>query len=154
MHLRHGACAQIASALSRPEDISARDADTAAGLGDAAIEADSFLSPDEALHSIHEEPEEAAPDDRDLQPQLGRQASSGADLAKQGQSRKPSFTQPPGIGDRQHTPTGQHPVCPVNASPDSCKDSMKLTDEAHLLMGLDLYCCPLSQAAHSSQRLR
>ena len=106
----------------------------AAALGDPAVEAESFLSPDEALHSIHEEPEEAGPLNVDALPQLDQQASSSADLAKQGHSRKPSFTQTPGISDRQHTPTGQHRVCHTNASPGSCKEIMKLTEEAHPLM--------------------
>ena len=96
------ACVQIASALSRPEEASsARAVDTPAASGEAALEAESFLSPDEALRSIHEEPEEAAPDQGALQAPL--------EPAEQGQSRKSSFTQIPGIVDRQNLQKGRHP---------------------------------------------
>ena len=124
---------QIATALSRPEEPLARDTSAAALLGETALEAESFLSPDEALRSIHEEPEEGAPDHEDAHPNLDQQAIHSIDLAAQGQSRKPSFTQTPGISDRQHTPTGQPPVRPISALPDSCNNSLKLTDEAHML---------------------
>ena len=107
----HGAWLQIASALSRPEEATARAMDTAGASLDIAPEAESLLSPDETLHSIHEEPEEAATGHGDAQPQIDQQASSGADdLAQQGHSRRPSFTHAPGTTDRQNTQPGQHPV--------------------------------------------
>lgn len=97
------ACVQIASALSRPEEASsARATDTPAAAGAAAFEGESFLSPDEALHSIHEEPEEAGPDQGDPQAPL--------ELAEQGQSRKSSFTQNLAMIDRQSLQRGRPPA--------------------------------------------
>ena len=78
---------------------------------DIAPEAESLLSPDEALHSIYEEPEEASTGHGDAQPRVDPQGSPGTDdLAQQGQSRKPSLIHAPGTIDRQNTLTGQHPV--------------------------------------------
>ena len=108
--------AQIASALSRPEAFAAR----ATGLeaADPIPEAESILSPDEALHSIHEEPEENASGHRDGHPSFEQGPSLTPEQSKQGHSRKStgSFAQTASeIIDRQNTqpltPPGQHSCC-------------------------------------------
>ena len=116
-----------------PEEAAVEATDKAAAPpdSDAFVEPESFLSLDEALHSIHEEPEEDSLDQAALQPQLDLQGSTGADLAKQGQSRRPSFTQP-GAVDRQNTQTGQYAARFARANCGSFTRTVALKPEARV----------------------
>ena len=106
---------QIASALSRPEDLAARTTDAAAAVSEAAPEAESMLTPEEALHSIHEEPEEGT-SARGVPycVQQSGNASASADPAGQDASRGSSFVQAAGSIDRHTT---QNILLPGEAHP-------------------------------------
>jgi len=124
---------QIASALSRPEAFAARTTDIEAV--DPTPEAESILSPDEALHSIHEEPEETVSGHRDDHPSFEQGPSPIPEQSKQGHSREPtgSFAQAESEIDRQSTqpltPQGQHPTWRSGHSRHKGKEFLRLLSQ-------------------------
>ena len=94
---------QIASATSRPEEAPAQVLGTSAA--EAYADAASLLTPDEALRSIHEEPDEVASLSGGEAPRSAGRRPSGACPEDQmhGSSRGPSFMQPAAGMDRQST---------------------------------------------------
>lgn len=115
---------QIASALSRPEDSAAtgRTADAAAAISEAAPEAESMLTPEEALHSIHEEPEEGT-SARGVTHSVQQSGNPSATAYPAGYdaSRGSSFVQAAGSTDRHTT---QNILLPGEAHPGKllCQD--------------------------------
>lgn len=100
---------QIASALSRPEEAAAAHR-LSAFLSEAQPDAESLLSPDEALHSIHEEPDEASSGPKGSESNFSAQGvGEGVDQPKQDHSREPSFAQLAAGLDRQGTQPSSQP---------------------------------------------
>lgn len=106
---------QIASAISGPEEAPAQALATTAS--EAHAEAASMLTPDEALHSIHEEPDEVASiSDGEALSSAGRRPSGASpEGLKHGSSRSSSFMQPAAGLDRQST----QPSLPSGAASNS-----------------------------------
>ena len=92
---------QISSAMSRPEEAPAQVLATTAS--DACADAASMLTPDEALHSIHEEPDEGASSSgaEALRSASGRPSAACPEDLQHDSSRGPSFMQPTLGIDRQ-----------------------------------------------------
>ena len=92
---------QISSAMSRPEEAPAQVLATTAS--DACADAASMLTPDEALHSIHEEFDEGAPSlgGEALRNAGSRPSAVYSEDLRHGSSRGPSFMQPALGIDRQ-----------------------------------------------------
>ena len=93
---------QISSAMSRPEEAPAQVLATDAS--EAYADAASMLTPDEALHSIHEEPDDGAPSlGTEALRSAGRRPSAARpEDVQHGSSRGPSFMQPAAGIDRQN----------------------------------------------------
>ncbi len=91
---------QIGEILSQPEDSAAKASEAATAVSGVAPEAESMLTPEEALHSIHEEPEEET-SARGLtqSDQLSGNASANAGQARQDVSNGSSFVQATGPPD-------------------------------------------------------
>ena len=94
---------QISSAMSRPEEAPAQVLATDAS--EAYTDAASMLTPDEALHSIHEEPDEGmfSLGARALPSADRRPSAACPDDLQHGSSRGASFMQPALGIDRQST---------------------------------------------------
>ena len=105
--LMNSVLSQIASAMSRPEEAPTQVLGTTAS--EAHAEAACVWTPDEALHSIHEEPDEgaAASGGEALRSASRRPSATSPDDLQRGSSRGPSFTQPAvGIERQSAQPSG------------------------------------------------